>query len=101
MLAVGLRYVTVSLRAHGQGENHPEMLIRGTTLERIRDGQITLQFRRWKRPTVKGGGTLLTSVGQLAIDSLALVAEGDLTDSDAVRVGFTNRAELLAALSRP
>ena len=77
------------------------MLIRGTTLERIRDGQITLQFRRWKRPTVKSGGTLLTSVGQLAIDSLALVAEGDLTDSDAVRAGFTNRAELLAALSRP
>ena len=34
------------------------MLLKHVTLEGIRDGRITLAFRRWKRPTVKAGGTL-------------------------------------------
>ena len=34
------------------------MLIRRADLDRIASGEVTLAFRRWRRPTVKAGGTL-------------------------------------------
>ena len=45
------------------------MLIRQQILSGIADGKIDLAFRRWTRPTVKAGGTLLTTIGRLANDS--------------------------------
>ena len=47
------------------------MLIRRAHLERIVCGDIDLAFRRWRRPTVKAGGTLTTGAGVLAIDMMA------------------------------
>ena len=41
------------------------MLIRRDVLEAIERGEISLQFRRWSRPTVKPGGTLKTRLGIL------------------------------------
>ena len=38
------------------------MLIKLEVLEKIKSGEITLQFRRWRRRTVKAGGTLKTKV---------------------------------------
>ncbi len=75
------------------------MLLKQETLRGIVEGRITLAFRRWKRPTVKAGGTLLTSVGQLAIEGVDAVALHDLTESDAVAAGFADVGELTAALS--
>jgi len=43
------------------------MLIKREVLEAIKKGEITLQFRRWTRPSVKPGGTLKTKVGLLKI----------------------------------
>ncbi len=43
------------------------MLIKQQTLDGIRDGRVTLAFRRWQRPTVRSGGTLLTGGEQLTI----------------------------------
>ena len=37
------------------------MLLKLEVLEAIKRGEITLQFRRWTRPTVKPGGTLIFS----------------------------------------
>ena len=37
------------------------MLLKREVLEAIKRGEITLQFRRWSRPTVKPGGTLKVS----------------------------------------
>ena len=74
------------------------MLLKQETLRGIVEGRITLAFRRWKRPTVKAGGTLLTSVGQLAIERVDAVALHDLTESDAVAAGFADVGELTAAL---
>lgn len=55
------------------------MLFKKAFLEKIRDGRVTLAFRRWRRPTVKSGGTLLTAVGELPIVSVTQVAlRGDL-----------------------
>jgi len=75
------------------------LLLKQETLRGIVEGRITLAFRRWKRPTVKAGGTLLTSVGQLAIEGVDAVALHDLTESDAVAAGFADVGELTAALS--
>jgi hypothetical protein len=49
------------------------MLFKQAFLDGIQAGTITLAFRRWQRPTVKAGGTLLTAVGQLAIDDVRAV----------------------------
>lgn len=77
------------------------MLIREATLRRIREGSVTVQFRRWRRATVKVGGTLMTSMGVLAIDDVTEVELGALTEADAQAAGFENRAALLHALDQP
>jgi hypothetical protein len=74
------------------------VLFRQDVLRRIGDGEVTLAFRRWRRPTVKAGGTLRTRVGVLAIESVELVDERDVTDADARRAGAEDRESLLAAL---
>jgi acyl dehydratase len=74
------------------------MLFRQDVLRRIGEGEVTLAFRRWRRPTVKAGGTLRTRVGVLAIDSVGVVGEEDVTDADARSAGADGREALLAAL---
>lgn len=64
------------------------MLFKQAFLEGIQAGTITLAFRRWQRPTVKAGGTLLTAVGQLAIEDVTPVALEDITAADARRAGW-------------
>jgi hypothetical protein len=76
------------------------MLFRQRDLEGIRDGAITVAFRRWRRPTVRTGGTLLTPIGQLDIRSVEVVALSAITGSDARRAGFASRAALIDALQR-
>ena len=72
------------------------MLFRLDELRRIGEGEITVAFRRWRRPTVKAGGTLRTKVGVLAIESVEPIAEEDVTDADARRAGAPDRQALLA-----
>lgn len=68
------------------------------TLDGITTGRITRAFRRWRRPTVKTGGTLLTSAGRLCITQVRVVASGDVTAADARAAGYLSVAELLADL---
>ena len=74
------------------------MLFPLTTLRAIEAGEVTLAFRRWRRPTVRAGGTLRTRVGVLAIESVEPVAEQAITDADARRAGAAGRDELIAGL---
>lgn len=76
------------------------MLFRKEFLEGIRAGVVTLAFRRWRRPSVRGGGTLLTPVGQLSIKSVEQVALNTISAADAHRAGYESREELLDALQR-
>ena len=71
------------------------VLFRLDVLRRIGEGEVTLAFRRWRRPTVKAGGTLRTRVGVLAIESVEVVDEGDVTDADARRAGAPDREAVL------
>lgn len=75
------------------------MLFRQRFLAGIKAGTITLAFRRWKRPTVRAHGTLLTAVGQLQIGAIRTVDIADITSADAKRAGFASRAELVDELN--
>ena len=66
------------------------MLLKLEVLEAIRRGDITLQFRRWSRPTVKPGGTLKTKVGLLKIGRVDEMSPDDVTDKDAKAAGFAD-----------
>ncbi|GIG66279.1 hypothetical protein [Phytomonospora endophytica] len=73
------------------------MLFRRAALDRIAAGEDDLAFRRWRRPAVKPGGTLQTAVGVLRVTAVETIADDAVTDDDARRAGFADRAELLAA----
>lgn len=75
------------------------MLFRQHVLAQIASGDVTLAFRRWTKPTVKAGGTLRTAVGVLAIDAVDEIEEGAITDSDARKAGFADRAALVKELA--
>lgn len=77
-----------------------QMLFRRHFLNGIGNGTITLAFRRWRRPSVKSGGTLLTAVGQLHIASVSEVNATQITNADAKRAGFESLDALLAELNR-
>lgn len=76
------------------------MILKRPVLEQIRRGSVSLVFRRWKRPTVRPGGTLHTSVGVLAIDEVEPIDPGSITPEEAVAAGYAGRDPLLQILSR-
>jgi hypothetical protein len=76
------------------------MLFKQAALPRIQAGEITVAFRRWRRPTVVAGGTLKTAVGVLAIESLDRLDPGEITEADAARAGYPGMDALLTELAR-
>ena len=72
------------------------MLFRTKDLEAIFAGRCTLAFRRWKKPTVKPGGTVRTQLGMVGIDSIEAIEPGDVTDEDARAAGYKDRAGVIA-----
>lgn len=76
------------------------MLFRQEFLDGIRAGSVTLAFRRWRRPSVRSGGTLLTPVGQLEIGSVSRIEEAEISPDEARRAGYSSREALRAELNR-
>lgn len=74
------------------------MLFRKEFWDGLADGSITVAFRRWKRPTVKAGGTLRSPGGLLAIDSVTVIEPSEITDDDARSAGLDDVDGVLAAL---
>jgi hypothetical protein len=70
------------------------MLFKKQVLEGIREGTITLAFRRWKRPTVREGGKLMTPVGQLTIGAVTTTDLWHITAEEARRAGYDSLDEL-------
>jgi hypothetical protein len=75
------------------------MLFKRQILDRIALGEVTLAFRRWRRPSVKAGGRLRTPVGELAILAVEATTPEDITGPDARAAGFADRAEAVKALA--
>ena len=69
------------------------MLIKLDVLEAIKRGEVTLQFRRWTRPSMKAGGTLKTKVGLLRIGRIDEMNPADVTVADARKAGFLDIAD--------
>lgn len=76
------------------------MLFKLAALARIQAGEITMAFRRWRRPTVAAGGTLKTAVGVLAIEAVERIDEGQITPGDAARAGFADVGAVKAELAK-
>lgn len=74
------------------------MLICSAILERIKTGEILLVFRKWRKVGIKAGGTQLTHVGQLWIDSVEMIGLKDISVQDAIDSGAASLEELLEAL---
>lgn len=75
------------------------MLFRKPELLAIQSGKVSLAFRRWRRPTVREGGTLRTPVGVLSIDRVTVVDLPQISAADAARAGY-DRDALLSTLER-
>lgn len=74
------------------------MLLRTAVLERIVRGEVSLVFRRWRRPTVRSGGSLRTALGLLRILDVVPVTEAEISEAEATRAGFPSRTALLEGL---
>ena len=64
----------------------------------LADGSVTVAFRRWRRPTVRAGGTLQSPGGLLAIDEVAAIPPEAVTDADARAAGYPDAAAVVADL---
>ena len=76
------------------------MIIKLQPLNAIREGKITLQFRKWTRPSVKQGTLLTTAIGQVEIQQIEMVTEQQITDDDAHAAGLATRDALLQSLNK-
>jgi hypothetical protein len=74
------------------------MLFNRRALDGIAAGEIDLAFRRWKRPTVRAGGTLRTRAGVIGIDAVEPVAVHQIDSKQVRRAGFDSKRELLGSL---
>ena len=74
---------------------HPARIAQG-----VRQGSITLAYRRWEQPRVRSGGTQLTSVGIVHFDEVDEIADlATITDVDAQAAGFPDADALRGYLS--
>lgn len=74
------------------------MLFRRAILDRIAKGDITLAFRRWKRPTIKQGGSLRTAIGVVRIGSMGEIEPSSISEAEARAAGYHTREEAMADL---
>ena len=70
------------------------MLFKQASLDKIARNEVTLAFRRWKRPTVKAGGRVRTAAGVVLIGDIRVVQASELTEKDAITAGFATLAAL-------
>src|SRR5262245_37962652 len=76
-----------------------KVIFRQEFLDGIRRGNVTVAFRRWRRPSVKAGGTLLTAAGLLHVRDVSPITMADISDADARRAGYQSRRVLVEDLS--
>ena len=72
------------------------MLIPKRFWEPIASGEVTLIFRRWKRPQVVTGRTYRTAAGRLDVSDVTVVEETEIKPEDARRAGYETVEALVA-----
>lgn len=74
------------------------MLIEKRLHAGIRDGSITVMFRRWKRRQVTAGNTYRTAAGRVVVDEVTEVAPSRIRSADARAAGYPSVAAAVADL---
>lgn len=74
------------------------MLFEQRFWEPITRGEVTVTFRRWKRRQVLPGRRYRTAGGIIEVDAVDVVAESDITDTDARAGLYPSVAALVADL---
>jgi len=74
------------------------MLLKNKLIDEIKAGRVTTIFRRWKKPGVKAGGTQMTQRGVIGIDTVDVVTEDQISETDAREAGFVSVADLMARM---
>jgi hypothetical protein len=64
----------------------------------IRDGSVTVLFRRWKRRQVTAGNVYRTAAGRVVVDEVTEVAPSRIRRADALAAGYGSVAEAVADL---
>jgi len=77
-----------------------KVLFRSTTLEKIKTKEVTIAIRKWKRPTVKEGGTLVTRAGLLRIDTVTKISLDDISEDDLKRAGYSQREDIVSYVNK-
>lgn len=78
------------------------MMLPARIAQGVRDGSISLAYRRWEQPRVRAGGTQLTSAGIVRFEAVDEVTEPTaITDADARAAGFADSAALQRMLAGP
>ncbi len=75
------------------------MLFKQKYLTLIADGTVNIAFRKWKKPTVKTNGTLITPIGQLKILEVQQIDYSLITENEANAAGYQSQQELDKELS--
>lgn len=65
----------------------------------VRDGTVTLAFRRWRRQDVRPGAVFTSSSGLVRVDDVRVVDPGAITDEDAVLAGWRSADQVRARLA--
>ncbi|MPY91925.1 MAG: hypothetical protein GEV08_02340 [Acidimicrobiia bacterium] len=74
------------------------MLFKAQFWPGLADGSVTLTFRRWSRPQAKVGNRYRTPAGMLLVEAVDVVSADSVSDEEARRAGYADRAALLADL---
>jgi hypothetical protein len=74
------------------------VLFKAEALAAIRDGELDLAFRRWRRARVRAGTRLRTRVGLVEVVEVSVVGREEIGDDEARRAGFASTDELLELL---
>jgi hypothetical protein len=73
---------------------HWLMLFKQEILRKIKNGTVKIAFRKWSKPTVKAGGTLITPAGVLGIKSIEPILYKNISEDDVREAGYEKRQQL-------
>ena len=74
------------------------MIFRKEFLKKVKDGEVTIAFRQWKKLSISEGGKLKTS-GVILFKRIKVVTANQITKADAKKAGFLDIESLFKDLS--
>lgn len=75
------------------------MLLPPKVAQGVRDGSLTLAFRRWKAQDVQVGARFTTSAGVVRVDAVSTVDPAAITDAEAALAGHPSADRLRKRLA--